>query len=90
MGQSWYFKIQYRTAPTAYPPRARAPPRAHDLIFGGGEKGKKKKFSKHLIFNTDCSQSMGLQSVLKLVKIRGETSQLFALQASPYNDPNSG
>ena len=38
-------------------------------------------FSKLLIFSTDCSQSMGLQSV---IKIRGKTSKLFALHASPY------
>ena len=34
-----------------------------------------------MIFSTDCSQSMGLQSVLK---IRVKTSKLFALRASPY------
>ena len=38
-------------------------------------------FSKLLIFSTDCSQSMGQQSV---IKIRGKTSKLFALHASPY------
>ena len=34
-----------------------------------------------MIFSTDCSQSMGLQSVLK---VRVKTSKLFALQAPPY------
>jgi hypothetical protein len=34
------------------------------------------KFSKLQIFRTDCSQSMGPQSV---IKIRGKTSKLFAL-----------
>ena len=34
-----------------------------------------------MIFSTDCSQSIGLQSVLKT---RVKTSKLFALQASPY------
>ena len=42
---------------------------------------ERKKFSKLLIFSTDCSQPMGLQSV---IKIRGKTSKLFALHASPY------
>jgi hypothetical protein len=42
---------------------------------------EKNKFSKLLIFSTDCSQPMGLQSV---IKIRGKTSKLFALHASPY------
>jgi hypothetical protein len=42
---------------------------------------ERKKFSKLLIFSTDCSQSMGLQSV---IKIRSKTSKLFALHASPY------
>jgi hypothetical protein len=42
---------------------------------------ERKKFSKLLIFSTDCSQSMGQQSV---IKIRGKTSKLFALHASPY------
>jgi hypothetical protein len=42
--------------------------------------GKKEKNSKLSIFSTDCSQSMGLQSVLK---IRAKTLKLFALQASP-------
>jgi hypothetical protein len=44
---------------------------------------ERKKFSKLLIFSTDCSQPMGLQSV---IKIRGKTSKLFALHASPYKD----
>jgi hypothetical protein len=38
-------------------------------------------FSKLLIFSPDCSQSMGLQSV---IKIRGKTKKLFALPASPF------
>ena len=42
---------------------------------------ERNKFSKLLIFSTDCSQPMGLQSV---IKIRGKTSKLFALHASPY------
>ena len=42
---------------------------------------ERKKFSKLLIFSTDCSQPVGLQSV---IKIRGKTSKLFALHASPY------
>ena len=42
---------------------------------------ERKKFSKLLIFSTDCSQPMGLQSV---IKIRGKTSKLFALHKSPY------
>ena len=46
------------------------------------QKGEKKnKFSKLLIFSTDCSQSTGLQSV---PKIRAKTLKLFALQASPH------
>jgi hypothetical protein len=39
--------------------------------------------SKHVIFSTDCSQLMGLQSV---PKIRGKVSKLFALRASPPNE----
>jgi hypothetical protein len=46
-----------------------------------------KKFSKLLIFSTDCSESMGLQSV---IKIRGKTSKLFALHASPYKGSTPG
>jgi hypothetical protein len=42
---------------------------------------ERKKMSKLLIFSTDCSQSMGLQSVMK---IRGKTPKLFALHASPF------
>ena len=42
---------------------------------------ERKKISKLLIFSTDCSQTMGLQSV---IKIRGKTSKLFALHASPF------
>ena len=43
---------------------------------------KKRKITlKRVIFSTDCSQPMGLQSV---IKIRGKTSKLFALHASPY------
>jgi hypothetical protein len=42
---------------------------------------KRNTFSKRVILSTDCSQSMGLQSVLKT---RFKTSKLFALQASPY------
>ena len=42
---------------------------------------ERKKFSKLLIFSTDCSQPMGLQSV---IKIRGKTSKLFALHSSPF------
>jgi hypothetical protein len=42
---------------------------------------EKNTFSKLLIFSTDCSQSMGLQSV---IKIRGKTSKLFALPTSPF------
>jgi hypothetical protein len=38
-------------------------------------------FSKLLIFSTDCSQPMGLQSV---IKIRGKTKKLFALPESPF------
>ena len=41
----------------------------------------RNKFLKRLIFSTDWSQSMRLQSVLK---IRCKTSKLFALHASPY------
>jgi hypothetical protein len=60
-----------------------------DTIDGGGTKDpspkrdawkelrkERKKFSKLLIFSTDCSQSMGLQSV---IKIRGKTSKFFAV-----------
>jgi hypothetical protein len=39
------------------------------------------KFLKHLIVSTDCSKSMGLQSV---IKIRCKTSKKIALHASPY------
>ena len=42
---------------------------------------ERMKFSKLLIFSTDCSQPMGLQSV---IKIRGKTSKLFALHSSPF------
>jgi hypothetical protein len=46
------------------------------------KKSKKRNiFSKRVIFSTDCSQSIGLQSVLKP---RVKTPKLFALQASPY------
>ena len=45
------------------------------------EKENINKFSKPLIFSTDRSQLMWLQSVLK---IRCKTSKLFALHASPY------
>ena len=41
---------------------------------------KRNTFSKRVIFSTDCSQSMGLQSVLK---IRAKTLKLFALHALP-------
>jgi hypothetical protein len=44
------------------------------------QKGEKNFLSKLLIFSTDCSQSMGLQSVLK---IRAKTLKLFALQVLP-------
>ena len=44
------------------------------------EKENINKFSKPLIFSTDRSQLMWLQSVLK---IRCKTSKLFALHASP-------
>jgi hypothetical protein len=50
------------------------------------EEKKEKKLSKRLIFSIDCSQSMGLQSVLK---IRGKTSINFALQASQYKGSKS-
>ena len=42
---------------------------------------KRNTFSKRVIFSTDCRQSMGLQSVLK---IRVKTAKLFALRASSY------
>jgi hypothetical protein len=42
---------------------------------------KRNTYPKRVIFSTDCSQSMGLQSVLKT---RVKTSKLFAPQASPY------
>jgi hypothetical protein len=45
------------------------------------QKKKRNTFSKRVIFSTDCSQSMGLQS---MVKFRDKTSKLFELQASPY------
>jgi hypothetical protein len=49
------------------------------------EEKKRNTFSKLLIFSLGCSQSMGLQSVLK---IGAKTSKLFALKAwlkaSPY------
>ena len=48
---------------------------------------ERKKFSKLLIFSTDCSQTVGLQSV---IKIRGKTSKLFALHASPYKGSTPG
>jgi hypothetical protein len=48
---------------------------------------ERKKFSKLLIFITDCRQPMGLQSV---IKIRGKTSKLFALHASPYKGSTPG
>ena len=44
-------------------------------------------FSKLLIFSIGCSQSMGLQSVLK---IGAKTSKLFALKASPYKGSSTG
>jgi hypothetical protein len=42
---------------------------------------KRNTSSKRVIFSADWSQSMGLQSVLK---IRVKTSNLFELGASPY------
>ena len=48
---------------------------------------ERKKFSKLLIFSTDCSQPMELQSV---IKIRGKTSKLFVLHASPYKGSTPG
>jgi hypothetical protein len=42
---------------------------------------ERNNFSKLLIVSTDCSQSMGLQSV---IKTRCKTSKRFALHASPY------
>ena len=52
------------------------------------QKKKKKKeiHSKRVIFSTDCSQSMGLQSVLKTIV---KTSKLFALQAPSFKGPKS-
>jgi hypothetical protein len=44
------------------------------------EEKKRNTFSKLLIFSTDCSYSMELQSVLK---IRAKTSKLFAPHALP-------
>jgi hypothetical protein len=41
-------------------------------------KKDRNTFSKLLIFRKDCSQSMGLQSV---IKISGKTSKNFALYA---------
>ena len=48
---------------------------------------ERKKISKLSIFSTDCSQSMGLQSVIK--KISGKTSELFifALLVQIYASP---
>jgi hypothetical protein len=45
---------------------------------------ERKKFSKLLNFSTDCSQSMGRQSV---IKIRGKTSKLFALYIFKTGQP---
>jgi hypothetical protein len=51
-------------------------------VTPGFQKKKEKNiFLKRVIFSTDCSRSIGLQSVLKT---RVKTSKLFALQASPY------
>jgi hypothetical protein len=57
-----------------------SPPRERDAWFSKNQT-KKNTFSKRVIFSTDCRQSMGLQSVLK---IRVKTSKIFALRASPY------
>jgi hypothetical protein len=43
---------------------------------------KKRNISlKSVIFSTDCSQPMGLQSV---IKISGKTPKLFALHSAPF------
>ena len=54
----------------------------HANVTPDFQKKRKKRntFSKRVIFSTDCSQSMGLQSGLE---IRFKTSKLFALRASP-------
>jgi hypothetical protein len=55
-----------------------APPRERDAWFSKKRK-KRNTISKRVIYSSDCSQSMGLQSVLK---IRVKTLKLFALRAS--------
>jgi hypothetical protein len=56
-------------------------PMATKLRWGRNQQCASEKKKKRVIFSTDCSQSMGLQSVLK---IRVKTSETFALGASPY------
>jgi hypothetical protein len=57
------------------------PPLPPKRVAGKKLRKKRNISLKCVIFSTDCSQPMGLQSVIKII---GKTPKLFALHSSPF------